>query len=152
MTYKQLTIPPETAQFIASREFQVQDVSRIFRIPPPLLGDLSRATFSNIENLDLQMVKYTIRPLVKRYEQELELKLLKSDLGKINIRFNLDGILRGDTASRSSYYTVMKQMKIMTTNEIRALENMNPIERGDILENPSTSSNNGETQGSNGTV
>ena len=151
MVYKQITIPPEAAQFIASREFQVQDVSRIFRIPPPLLGDLSRATFSNIENLDLQMVKYTIRPLVKRYEQECELKLL-SDLGKENIRFNLDGILRGDTAARSAYYTVMKQMKIMTTNEIRALENMNPIEGGDILENPSTSSNNGETQGSNGTV
>jgi len=146
MTYNQITIPPEAAQFIASREFQIQDISRVFRIPPSLLGDLSRATFSNVEHLDLQMVKYTVRPLVKRYEQELERKLLGDQIGKKNIRFNLDGILRGDTTARAAYYTVMKQMKIMTTNEIRSLENLNPIDGGDILENPSTTSEkNGNT-------
>jgi len=79
--------------------------------------------------------------MVKRYEAELELKLFSSDdLGKKSIRFNLDGILRGDTASRTAYYSAMKQNKIMTTNEIRAIENMNPIDGGDILENPATSS------------
>jgi HK97 family phage portal protein len=140
MAYKQITIPPEAAQFIASREFQLQDIARVYRVPPHLLADLSRATFSNIEHSDIQFVKYTLRPLVKRYEQELEVKLLGKDLGKKNIRFNLDGILRGDTAARSQYYATMKQNKIMTTNEIRAHENMNPIEGGDILENPSTTS------------
>jgi HK97 family phage portal protein len=89
--------------------------------------------------LDIQFVKYTLRPLVKRYEQELELKLFGDDLGTRNVRFNLDGILRGDTAARSAYYAMMKQNKIMTTNEIRSLENLNPIEGGDILENPATS-------------
>ena len=141
MKYKQLVIPPEDAQFIATREFQLQDVARIFRVPPHLLADLSRATFSNIEHSDIQFVKYGLRPMVKRYEAELELKLFSSDdLGKKSIRFNLDGILRGDTASRTAYYSAMKQNKIMTTNEIRAIENMNPIDGGDILENPATSS------------
>ena len=140
MKYKQLVIPPDDAQFIMSREFQLQDVARIFRVPPHLLADLSRATFSNIEHSDIQFVKYGLRPMVKRYEHELELKLLGDDLGKKSIRFNLDGILRGDTASRSQFYATMKQNKIMTTNEIRAHENMNPIDGGDILENPATSS------------
>jgi len=139
MTYNQITIPPEAAQFIASREFQLRDVARIFRVPPHLINELSHSTFSNIESLDIQFVKYTLRPLVKRYEQELELKLFGDDLGTRNVRFNLDGILRGDTAARSAYYAMMKQNKIMTTNEIRSLENLNPIEGGDILENPATS-------------
>lgn len=140
MKYHQLVIPPEDAQFIATREFQLQDIARVFRVPPHLLADLSRATFSNIEHSDIQFVKYGLRPMVKRFEHELELKLLGDDLGKKIIRFNLDGILRGDTASRSNYYSTMKQNKIMTTNEIRALENMNPHPDGNILENPSTSS------------
>ena len=140
MKYKQLVIPPEDAQFIATREFQLQDIARIFRVPPHLLADLSRATYSNIEHSDIQFVKYALRPMVKRYEHELELKLMGDDLGKKFIRFNLEGILRGDTTTRTAYYASMKQNKIMTTNEIREKENMNPIEGGDILENPATSS------------
>lgn len=149
MKYKQLVIPPDDAQLVASREFQLQDIARIFRVPPHLLADLSRATFSNIEHSDIQFVKYGLRPMVKRYEHELENKLLGDDLGKKSIRFNLDGILRGDTASRSQFYATMKQNKIMTTNEIRAHENMNPIEGGDILENPATSSDKNKNNGNN---
>jgi len=140
MKYKQLVIPPEDAQFIATREFQLQDIARVFRVPPHLLADLSRATFSNIEHSDIQFVKYGLRPMVKRYEAELECKLLGDDLGKKFIRFNMEGILRGDTTTRSNYYATMKQNKIMTTNEIRAKENMNAIDGGDVLENPATSS------------
>lgn len=139
-TYKQLSIPMADAQFIATREFQLQDIARVFRVPPHLLADLSRATFSNIEHSDIQFVKYGLRPMVKRFEHELELKLLGDELGKKSIRFNLEGMLRGDTASRTAYYASMKQNKIVTTNEIRNLENMNPIEGGDVLENPATSS------------
>ena len=138
--YNAISIPMGDAQFIASRAFQLQDVARVFRVPPHLLADLSRATFSNIEHSDIQFVKYGLRPMVKRYEHELELKLLGDDLGMKSIRFNLDGILRGDTSTRAQYYQTMKQNKIMTTNEIRGLENMNPIEGGDVLENPATSS------------
>ncbi|KKM70720.1 hypothetical protein LCGC14_1437960, partial [marine sediment metagenome] len=107
--YKPLTIPPEDAQFLQSRQFQIQDIARIFRVPPHLLADLSRATFSNIEQADIQFVKYGLRPMVKRYEHELEAKLLGDDLGKKSIRFNLDGILRGDTASRTAFYSAMVQ-------------------------------------------
>ena len=139
--YKQLTIPPEDAQFIASREFQLQDIARIFRVPPHLLADLSRATFSNIEQSDIQFVKYSLRPMVKRYEHELEGKLLGDDLGKKSIRFNLDGILRGDTATRAQYYSIMRQIEAMTANEVRGLENMNPLPGGDKLGNPATTSN-----------
>jgi len=81
--------------------------------------------------------------MVKRYEKELELKLLPAKLGERVIRFNLDGILRGDTAARGAFYSQMRTNKIMTANEIRRLENLNPIEGGDILENPATSNNNG---------
>lgn len=147
MKYNQITIPPEAAQFIASREFQLQDIARVYRVPPHLMADLSRATFSNIEQSDIQFVKYTLRPLTKRFEQELEIKLLGDQVGKKNIRFNLDGILRGDTAARTAYYAAMKQNKIMTTNEIRAKEGLPPIDGGDILENPATSSGKDKKDG-----
>ena len=141
--YKSLSIPPEDAQFLGTRQFSMQDIARIYHIPPSLLGDLSRSTFSNIEHSDIQFVKYGLRPMVKRYEKELELKLLPAKLGERVIRFNLDGILRGDTAARGAFYSQMRTNKIMTANEIRRLENLNPIEGGDILENPATSNNNG---------
>ena len=127
MTYKQITIPPEAAQFIASRQFQLQDVARVYRVPPHLLADLSRATFSNIEHSDIQFVKYTLRPLAKRYEHELEVKLLGDEIGKKKIRFNLQAILRGDTKTRAEYLTKMVASKIMNRNEARAIENLNPV-------------------------
>jgi len=142
-SYKQLKIPMEDAQFIATRTFQLQDIARVFRVPPHLLADLSRATFSNIEHSDIQFVKYSLRPMVKRYEHELELKLLGDDLGKKAIRFNLDGMLRGDTASRAAWIVAMKQSKMYTTNELRKKNGDNPIDdpSADILENPNTTSN-----------
>lgn len=141
--YKQLAIPMADAQFIASREFQLQDVARVFRVPPHLLSDLSRATYSNIEHSDLQFMKYGLRPMVKRYEHELESKLLGDNLGKKTIRFNLDGILRGDTASRATYLAAMKQNELYTTNELRITNGDNPIDdpKADLLENPNTTSN-----------
>ena len=79
--------------------------------------------------------------MVKRYEHELELKLLGKDLGRKSIRFNLDGILRGDTTSRAAYFGALKQNKLYTTNEIRKMNGDNPIEGGDVLENPNTTTN-----------
>ena len=147
MTYNQITIPPEAAQFIASREFQLQDIARVYRVPPHLLADLSRATFSNIEHSDIQFVKYTLRPLAKRYEHELENKLLGDDIGKKKIRFNLQAILRGDTKTRADYLTKMVSSKIMNRNEARAIENLNPVPDGEIFENPNTSTNNNNSDG-----
>ena len=136
----ELRMPLEDVQFVTSREFQLQDVARVFRVPPHLLADLSRATFSNIEQSDIQFVKYGLRPMAKRYETELENKLL-GDSNK-SIRFNLDGILRGDTATRGEYLSKMVQSKIMNRNEARAHENLNPVAGGEEFENPATSTNN----------
>jgi HK97 family phage portal protein len=144
--YKQLRIPMEDAQFISTREFQLQDIARVFRVPPHLLADLSRSTFSNVEHSDIQWVKYGLRPMVKRYEHELELKLLGDDLGRKMIRFNLDGILRGDTASRAAYLSAMKTSELYTTNELRVWNGDNKIDdpKADKLENPATTSNTKE--------
>ena len=153
MKYKGIPIPMADAQFIGSRAFQLQDIARVFRVPPHLLADLSRATFSNIEHSDLQFVKYGLRPMVKRFENELEYKLLGDDLGKKSIRFNLDGILRGDTASRAAYFAAMKQNKLYTSNEIRKMNGDNPINdpSANILENPNTTAEkNLDTESNNG--
>jgi len=143
--YKPIPIPMEDAMFIAARQFQIQDIARIYRVPPHLLADLSRATFSNIEHSDIQFVKYGLRPMVKRYEHELENKLL-TDKTK-SIRFNLDGILRGDTATRAEYISKMIQAKVINRNEARGLENYNPVEGGDVFENPMTSTNKNNDDG-----
>ena len=140
--YHQLNMPIEDAMFIQARQFQLQDVARIFRVPPHLLADLSRATFSNIEHADIQFVKYALRPMVKRYEHELENKLLSDQLGKKNVRFNLDGILRGDTATRGEYLSKMVASQIMTQNEARAVENLNPVQEGDKFLSPYTTPGN----------
>jgi len=144
--YKQLTIPPEDAQFLESRQFQIQDIARIFNVPPHLLMDHSRATFSNIEQANLEFLTFSLRPMVKGYEAELEVKLLGDDLGKKSIRFNMDGILRGDTASRAAYLAAMKASELYTTNELRKWNGDNPSDdpKADKLENPNTTSNNAQ--------
>ena len=141
-TYKQLNMPIEDAMFISARQFQVQDIARIFGLPPHAIGDLSRATFTNIEHQSIDMVRNHTRPRVKRFEHEMENKLMGDSLGQKSIRFNLEGILRGDTATRGEYLSKMVQSKIMNRNEARAVENLNPVEGGDVFENPATSTNN----------
>jgi HK97 family phage portal protein len=141
--YKGITIPPDDAQFLATREFQVQDVSRIFNIPPPLLFDLSHATFSNIEAQNLQFLTYTMRPRVERFETEIEWKLIPEDqIGKQEVRFNLNDLLRGDTAARAALYASGIANRWLSPNEVRAYENLNPYPDGDKYENPNTTSKN----------
>ena len=142
--YHQLTIPPEDAQFLESRQFQIQDIARTFNVPPHLLMDHSRATYSNIEQANLEFLTFSLRPMVKGYEAELEMKLLGDDLGKKSIRFNMDGILRGDTASRAAYLASMKASELYSTNELRKWNGSNPSDdpKADLLQNPNTTSNN----------
>jgi HK97 family phage portal protein len=148
--YKSITLPPENAQFLATREFQVQDIARVFNVPPPLLFDLSRATFSNIEQQDIQFVKYGLRPTVERYEHEIEWKLIPdSKIGKKEVRFNLDAMLRGDMSARSAFYASAIANTWLSPNEVRGYENLNPRPGGDKYENPNTSSkpqSNGEAK------
>lgn len=137
MKYKQLGIPPNDAQFIETRQFQVQDICRFFLVPPPLIGDLSRATFSNGEQQDLQFVKYSLRPLVKREEIELEYKLVsRREEGTIDIDFNMDGLLRADTRTRADYELKLVQGGILTRNEAREIENKKPLPGLDEPLNP----------------
>jgi len=140
--YKALNIPPEDAQFLQSRTFQLQDIARIYHIPPPLLGDLGDASFSSIESLQIQFIIYGLRPMVKKYEKELETKLFPNELGEKDIIFNLDGLMRGDTATRAEYYSKMIASRVLSPNDVRKLENMNPYPGGDAYENPNTISNN----------
>jgi HK97 family phage portal protein len=138
LKYKQLGVNPEDAQFIASRKFQLNEICRIFNVPPPLIADLERATFSNIEHLDLQFVKYTLRADLRRKEMELEDKLIinPKERGRIRIRFNIDGLLRGDLATLTDHIVKLTNNGTMVRNEGRALLNLNPLPGLDTPLNP----------------
>ena len=126
--WKNITAQPDASQMIESKTLSIQDVARIFMVPPHLLGDLSRSTFSNIEHQDIEFVKHYIRPTVKMYEQELDRKLFfDEERGRMETKFNLDGLLRGDMASRAEFYQKAVLSGWMSRNEAREMEHMNPI-------------------------
>lgn len=128
MKYQQIGIPPEEAQFLETRKFQVNEIARLFRVPPHMVGDLEKSSFSNIEQQSLEFVKYTLEPWVIRWEQALQRALLlPGEKGKYFIKFNLDGLLRGDYQSRMNGYSVGRQNGWLSANDIREMENLNPI-------------------------
>lgn len=136
LKFHQMSIPPEDAQFLETRKFQIDEIARIFRVPPHMVGDLEKSSFSNIEQQSLEFVKYTLDPWVVRWEQSLQQSLiLPSEKSAIFIRFNLDGLLRGDYQSRMNGYAVGRQNGWMSANDIRELEDMNriPAEEGGDL-------------------
>jgi HK97 family phage portal protein len=122
--YKQLAINPVAAQLIQSEVLSIDDICRILNIPPHMLSELSHATFSNIEQQTIQFVQYSLRPIVKNIEQELETKLFLESENELSIKFVLDGLLRGDTQARSSYYHNAILDGYMSRNEVRAMEGM----------------------------
>ena len=127
-----LGVPPEEAQFLQTRRFQVSDIARIYRIPPHLIGDLERATFGNIEQQSIEFVMYTLLPWMRRWEAALGRDLLVgNERDEYLLEFLVEGLLRGDTASRYSAYAVGKQWGWLSTNDIRRFENMNPVAGGD---------------------
>ena len=133
MKYDQIGIPPEEAQFLETRKFQIQDIARIYDIPLHMLGDLDRATFSNIEHQSIQFVTHTIRPWLVSWEQAISLQLMsKRDRERYFSEFLVAGLLRGDTTSRYAAYATGRQNGWLSANDIRALENMNPIPDGDV--------------------
>lgn len=135
MKWQQTTIEPEKAQFLGTRQFLVQEASRILRIPPHLLYDLSRATFSNIENQGIEVVTYTLLPWVRRWEQRLNMQLIIQQ-NAMYTRFNLAGFLRGETQARVAYYQAGRQGGWLSANDIRELDDMNPIPGGDVYLEP----------------
>lgn len=128
MKYQQIGIPPEEAQFLETRKFQINEIARLYRIPPHMVGDLDKSSFSNIEQQSLEFVKYTLDPWVIRWEQSLlRSLLLPGEKGKYFIKLNVDGLLRGDYQSRMNGYAVGRQNGWFSANDIREMENMNPI-------------------------
>ena len=136
MKYQQIGIPPEQAQFLETRKFQINEIARIFRVPPHMLADLEKSSFSNIEQQSLEFVKYTLDPWVVRWEQTMcRSILMESEKPTVFIKFNVDGLLRGDYASRMSGYATARQNGWMSANDIRELENLDriPVELGGDL-------------------
>ena len=128
MKFQQIGIPPEEAQFLETRKFQINEIARLYRIPPHMVGDLDKSSFSNIEQQSLEFVKYTLDPWVIRWEQSLQRSLLlPGEKGKYFIKLNVDGLLRGDYQSRMNGYAVGRQNGWFSANDIREMENMNPI-------------------------
>ena len=136
MKYTPISISPEQAQFLETRKFQINEIARIFRVPPHMVGDLEKSSFSNIEQQSLEFVKYTLEPWLVRWEQSMVRSLLTpSEKREYFIKFNVDGLLRGDYASRMSGYATARQNGWMSANDIRELENLDRIpeeEGGDL--------------------
>lgn len=128
MKYTPIGISPEQAQFLETRKFQINEIARIFRVPPHMVGDLEKSSFSNIEQQSLEFVKYTLDPWVIRWEQSIQRSLLTQDeKNQYFVKFNLEGLLRGDYASRMSGYATARQNGWMSANDIRELENLDRI-------------------------
>lgn len=136
MKYTPISISPEQAQFLETRKFQINEIARIFRVPPHMVGDLEKSSFSNIEQQSLEFVKYTLDPWVIRWEQSIMRSLLSPEEKKTYFaKFNLDGLLRGDYQSRMNGYAIGRQNGWMSANDIRELENLDRIptdEGGDL--------------------
>ncbi len=130
MQLKPISIPNDQAQFLETRQFQVTEICRWFRIPPHMVASLDKATFSNIEEQARGYVTEALMPWVKRWESELEAKLLNKEPGT-SIALELKGLLRGTHKDRAEYYSKLFQMGAITPNEIRDLEDMNPVPDGD---------------------
>ena len=136
MKYQQIGIPPEEAQFLETRKFQVNEIARLYRIPPHMVGDLEKSSFSNIEQQSLEFVKYTLEPWVIRWEQSIQRTLLSThEKARYFVKFNLEGLLRGDYQSRMNGYATARQNGWMSANDIRELENLDriPTEEGGDL-------------------
>lgn len=132
LTYQAIGVPPEDAQFLETRKFQLSEIARIFRVPPHMLADLDRATFSNIEQQSLEFVIHTMRPWLVRWEQSIAQQLmLPEERARYFSEFLVDGLLRGDIQSRHAAYATGKQNGWLSANDILEMENKNPISAED---------------------
>ena len=128
MKYTPITISPEQAQFLETRKFQINEIARIFRVPPHMIGDLEKSSFNNIEMQSLEFVKYTLDPWICRLEASMHRSLLTEDEKKAySIRFNVEGLLRGDYKSRMEGYAVGINNGFMSVNDVRRLEDWNLV-------------------------
>ena len=133
MSFKPIGIPPEQAQFLQTRKFQLNEIARIFRVPPHMIGDLEKSSFSNIEQQSLEFVKYTLTPWLSRWEMAIKKSLLSpSEKKDYFIKHNVEGLLRGDYKTRMEGYSIGIQNGFLSPNDVRELEDLNTIEHGDV--------------------
>lgn len=127
MKWHQTTVDPDKAQLLGLRELQLDEAARMLRVPPHMLANLRRATFSNIEHQRIEFAEDTMRPWAVRWEQRMAMQLFgRKDRNRLFIKFNLDAILRGDLESRYRAYHVGRQAGILSANDAREREDMNP--------------------------
>lgn len=137
MTFKALSMTNVDAELIPALKLTTLDIARIYKVPPHMIGELDKATFSNIEHQAIQFVIYTLLPWIKRHEQAMMRDLLlPSERDEYYIEFNVSGLLRGDQASRYAAYAVARQWGWLSVNDIRRLENLPPITGGDTYLQP----------------
>ena len=128
MSFKPVSMNPQDADFLNTRKFQVTEIARIFRVPPHMIGDLDRATFTNIEQQGIDFLTHTLRPYLINLEEELERKLFReNEQDTYKIMFNANGMLRGDSEARAKFYKDMSSIGVLSINDIRRMENMNDI-------------------------
>lgn len=150
LDYSSITIPPEDAQFIATRVQSIDEIAAIFGVPPQMVGDLSHSTYSNNEQQNIEFYNVTLSPWITKVEEEFNDKLfLESEKGRLYVDIDARGLLRADTASRTNYYRQMYNIGAMSPNEIRAAEDLDAYEGGDAFFRPLNmesvnTSNNGQ--------
>lgn len=136
LQYQAISMPNSDAQFLETRKFQIEEICRIFQVPPHMVADLSKSSFSNIENQSISFVVHTIRPWLVRIEQALNRKLFKEgEKGRYFVSFNASALMRGDYKSRMDGYSIGIQNGFFSVNDVRRMENMDPIskeEGGDL--------------------
>ncbi|HET6498188.1 MAG TPA: phage portal protein, partial [Coriobacteriia bacterium] len=137
MKFEPVGMTNEDAQFLATREFQAEEIARWFGVPPHMIGLTSKSTSwgSGIEAQSINFLTYTLLPWLRRWEQTIARDLIVAD-GYYFAKFNVNGLLRGDSAARSSFYSLGRQWGYLSVNDIRGLEDLNPVENGDIYLQP----------------
>lgn len=120
----------QESQYLETRRFQIEEICRLYRVPPHLVGDLTRSSFSNIEQQSIDFVQHTLLPWLRRFESAIARDLITDD--SFFAEFDTRGLLRGDAAARAAYYQSMYNLGVASINEIRAWESLNPVEGGDL--------------------
>nr|WP_136252869.1 phage portal protein [Ningiella ruwaisensis] len=145
LEWTQVAISPEDSQFLETRKYQRSEIAGLFRVPPHMIGDLERATFSNIEHQSLQFVREALMPHITRIENRVRLSLIpENEQSRYFLKFNVNALLRGDMKTRAEFYTKLQQAGALSPNEIREKEDMNPREGGDIYLTPLNMAINGK--------
>ena len=133
LKYERVGIPPDQAQFIETQKMSNEDVARIFGVPGALIGLETNTTYNNMEQLNIMFAQYTIQPLVKKIESELNTKLFTvREQATTAVEFDLATLLRGDVATRAEFFSTMVRDGVMSINEVRRTEGLNPVEGGDV--------------------